>query len=35
VSPDGRWLAFSLRDASGPHGNGQGIFLLDLRYVPN
>jgi hypothetical protein len=33
VSPDGRWLAFSLRDARGAHGNGLGIFLLDLRYV--
>jgi hypothetical protein len=30
VSPDGRWLAFGLRAADGPHGNGQGIFLLDL-----
>ena len=34
VSPDGRWMAFQLRDANGPHGNGQGIFLLDLRAVP-
>jgi hypothetical protein len=33
VSPDGRWLAFGLRDANGPHGNGRGIFLLDLRAV--
>jgi hypothetical protein len=30
VSPDGRWLAFGLRAADGPHGNGQGIFRLDL-----
>jgi hypothetical protein len=34
VSPDGRWMAFQLRDAAGPHGNGQGIFLLDLRAIP-
>jgi hypothetical protein len=33
ISPDGRWMAFGLRDARGAHGNGQGIFLLDLRYV--
>jgi hypothetical protein len=31
VSPDGRWMAFGLRRVGGPHGNGQGIFLLDLR----
>jgi hypothetical protein len=30
VSPDGRFMAFGLRAADGPHGNGQGIFLLDL-----
>jgi hypothetical protein len=34
VSPDGRWLAFQLRAAEGPHGNGQGIFLLDLERAP-
>ncbi len=31
ISPDGVWMAFQLRDADGAHGNGQGIFLLDLR----
>lgn len=31
VSPDGRWMAFGLRDVDGPHGNGQGIFLYDLE----
>jgi hypothetical protein len=31
VSPDGRFLAFGLRRVDGPHGNGHGIFLLDLR----
>lgn len=31
VSPDGRFMAFGLRRVDGPHGNGQGIFLLDLR----
>ncbi len=35
VSPDGRWMAFGLRLAEGSHGNGQGIFLFDLRAVPN
>lgn len=30
VSPDGRLMAFGLRDANGAHGNGRGIFLLDL-----
>jgi hypothetical protein len=34
ISPDGRWMAFGLREASGAHGNGAGIFLFDLRYVP-
>jgi hypothetical protein len=34
VSPDGRWLAFQLRAAGGPHGNGQGIFLYDLARAP-
>jgi hypothetical protein len=33
VSPDGRWMAFGLREASGEHGNGAGIFLLDLGTV--
>ena len=33
ISPDGRWMAFGLREKSGAHGNGAGIFLLDLRYV--
>jgi hypothetical protein len=33
ISPDGRWMAFGLREASGEHGNGAGIFLFDLRYV--
>ncbi|HKA15077.1 MAG TPA: hypothetical protein VKH41_08675 [Myxococcota bacterium] len=33
ISPDGRWMAFGLREVGGPHGNGHGIFLLDLRYV--
>jgi hypothetical protein len=23
-------MAFQLRDAAGPHGNGQGIFLYDF-----
>jgi len=31
VSPDGRFVAFGLRRVDGPHGNGHGIFLLDLR----
>jgi len=31
VSPDGRWLAFGLRRADGAHGNGHGVFLLDLE----
>ena len=31
VSRDGRLMAFGLRRVDGPHGNGQGIFLLDLR----
>lgn len=31
VSPDGRLLAFGLRRVDGPHGNGHGIFLLDLH----
>jgi hypothetical protein len=31
VSPDGRFLAFGLRRSDGRHGNGHGIFLLDLR----
>lgn len=30
VSPDGRWMAFGLREVDGPHGNGHGIFLFDL-----
>jgi len=30
VSPDGRRIAFGLRRTDGPHGNGHGIFLLDL-----
>ena len=29
VGPDGRWMAFGLRELGGPHGN----FLYDLRYV--
>jgi WD40 repeat protein len=33
ISPDGRWMAFGLREASGEHGNGAGIFLFDLGYV--
>lgn len=33
ISPDGRWMAFGLRDVDGLHGNGRGIFLYDLRYV--
>lgn len=33
ISPDGRFMAFGLREQSGAHGNGAGIFLLDLRYV--
>ena len=33
ISPDGRWMAFGLREVSGLHGNGHGIFLYDLRYV--
>jgi WD40-like Beta Propeller Repeat len=33
ISPDGRWMAFGLREAGGEHGNGAGIFLFDLRYV--
>jgi hypothetical protein len=28
-------MAFGLREASGEHGNGAGIFLFDLRYVGN
>jgi hypothetical protein len=35
ISPDGRWMAFQLRAEGGPHGNGQGIFLLDLRHAPD
>jgi hypothetical protein len=31
VSPDGQWMAFQLRAVDGRHGNGQGIFLFDLR----
>jgi hypothetical protein len=31
VSPDGRWMAFSMRASDGPHGNGRGIFLFDLQ----
>jgi hypothetical protein len=34
VSPAGRWMAFQLRAAGGPHGNGQGIFLYDLERAP-
>jgi Tol biopolymer transport system component len=34
VSPDGRWLAFQLRAAGRPHGNGQGIPLYDLARTP-
>jgi hypothetical protein len=34
VSPDGLWMAFQLRAVDGPHGNGQGIFLFDLRQAP-
>ncbi|MBW2233089.1 MAG: hypothetical protein JRH17_22125 [Deltaproteobacteria bacterium] len=30
VSPNGRFIAFQLREAGGEHGNGHGIFLLDL-----
>lgn len=30
VSPDGTRMAFQLRVVEGPHGNGNGIFLLDL-----
>ena len=33
VSPDGLWMAFQLRAVDGPHGNGQGIFLFDLRHL--
>jgi hypothetical protein len=33
ISPDGRWMAFGLREQSGQHGNGRGIFLYDLRYA--
>jgi WD40-like Beta Propeller Repeat len=35
ISPDGRWMAFGLRETGGEHGNGAGIFLFDLRYVRN
>ncbi len=35
VSPNGQWMAFQLRAVDGPHGNGQGIFLFDLRQVPD
>ncbi len=35
VAPDGRWMAFQLRAVDGPHGNGQGIFLFDLRQAPD
>lgn len=35
VSPDGRWMAFQLRAEDGPHGNGHGIFVLDLRHAPD
>jgi len=35
ISPDGRWMAFGLREAGGAQGNGAGIFLFDLRYVGN
>jgi hypothetical protein len=31
VSPDGRFMAFGLREAGGAHGNGRGIFVMDLR----
>ena len=31
VSPDGRFMAFGLREVGGPHGNGRGIFVMDLR----
>jgi hypothetical protein len=31
VSPDGRFMAFGLREVGGPHGNGRGIYVLDLR----
>lgn len=34
ISPDGRWMAFSLRLAEGDHGNGQGILLMDLTELP-
>ena len=34
VSSDGQWMAFQLRAVDGPHGNGQGIFLFDLRQAP-
>jgi Tol biopolymer transport system component len=35
VSPDGLWMAFQLRAVDGPHGNGQGVFLFDLRRAPD
>jgi hypothetical protein len=35
VSPDGQRMAFQLRAVDGPHGNGQGIFLFDLRQTPD
>ena len=35
VSPDGRWMAFGLRELEGPHGNGHGIFLYDLSRAPD
>ncbi len=30
VSPDGRFMAFCLREREGPHGNGHGVFLYDF-----
>jgi hypothetical protein len=34
VRPDGKVMAFQLRWADGPHGNGHGIFLYDLERGP-
>lgn len=30
ISPDGRYMAFSLRDKGGGHGNAKGILLYDF-----
>jgi hypothetical protein len=35
VRPDGKVMAFQLRLVDGQHGNGHGIFLLDLDRIPD